>query len=425
MQFAKSTEKLRASEIRELMKLAADPSIISFSGGMPNNDLFPVEVMEKITQKLLPAAKKAAFQYGPTDGIPALKESLAKYLQSRGLPLEGNKILITTGAQQAINLITKVLVDPNDRILTEDPSFIGGIAAFNSYDACVDGIAMDEGGINIAALENAMKTGEKPKFLYVIPYFQNPAGTIYSPERKIELLDFIEKHDLPMLEDDPYGELWFDEEVKDWVKPMKAIAAERQIVGAKHLSPENVCLKEGERCFAPTYRDNIMYVGSFAKILGPGFRLGYMLAPSVLVDKCELAKQSQDACSSTYTQVLANAYLQSGELQPYLEWLRPKYKKRAQIMLEAMDKYMPKDAGITWTKPQGGFFVWATLPENVDTSDVFKIAVKNGAAFVIGRAFDPKGKKNNCMRLAFSGADESKIEDGVKIIANAVMEVLG
>jgi len=411
VQFAKSIEKLRASEIRELMKLASDPSIISFSGGMPNNDLFPVDVMEKITQNLSIADKKKAFQYGPTDGIPALKESLAKYLQSKGLPLDGNKILITTGAQQAINLITKVLVDPKDRILTEDPSFIGGIAAFNSYDANVEGIAMDEGGINIAALENAMKNGEKPKFLYVIPYFQNPAGTIYSPERKIELLDFIEKHDLPMLEDDPYGELWFDEEVKGWVKPMKAIAAERQTVGAG-FKP------------APTYKDNIMYVGSFAKILGPGFRLGYMLAPSELVDKCELAKQSQDACSSTYTQVLASAYLQSGQLEPYLEALRPKYKKRAQIMLDALDKYMPKDQGITWTKPRGGFFVWATLPENIDSSDVFKIAVKNGAAFVVGRAFDPKGKKNNGMRLAFSGADENKIEEGVKIIANAVKEVL-
>jgi len=398
MKFAKSTEKLRASEIRELMKLAADPSIISFSGGMPNNDLFPVEVMEKITQNLSTAAKKAAFQYGPTDGIPALKESLAKYLQSRGLPLEGNKILITTGAQQAINLITKVLVDPNDRILTEDPSFIGGIASFNSYDANVEGVAMDEGGINIAALENAMKTGEKPKFLYVIPYFQNPAGTIYSPERKKELLDFIEKHDLPLLEDDPYGELWFDESVKDWVKPMKAISGDTK---------------------------RIMYVGSFAKILGPGFRLGYMLAPSELVDKCELAKQSQDACSSTYTQVLANAYLQSGELQPYLESLRPKYKKRAQVMLDALDKYMPQNAGITRTTPHGGFFIWVTLPENIDSSDIFKIAVKNGAAFVVGRAFAPKGKKNNCMRLAFSGADESKIDEGIKIIANAVKEVLG
>jgi len=149
-----------------------------------------------------------------------------------------------------------------------------------------------------------------------------------------------------------------------------------------------------------------------------------MLAPSELVDKCELAKQSQDACSSTYTQVLASAHLQSGQLEPYLEALRPKYKKRAQIMLDALDKYMPKDQGITWTKPRGGFFVWATLPENIDSSDVFKIAVKNGAAFVVGRAFDPKGKKNNGMRLAFSGADENKIEEGVKIIANAVKEVL-
>jgi len=397
MRFAKSIEKLRASEIRELMKIANDPSIISFSGGMPNNDLFPVEVLEEITKNLSPSAKKAAFQYGPTDGFPPLKESLAAYLESRGMTLEGNKILITTGAQQAINLITKVLIDPQDRILTEDPSFIGAIAAFNSYDACVDGIAIDGEGINISAIETAVKNGEKPKFLYVIPYFQNPAGTIFSPKRKTELIETVNKYDLPVLEDDPYGELWFDEEVKDWVKPMKAIS------------------KDNER---------IMYVGSFAKILGPGFRLGYMLAPSELVQKCELAKQSQDACSSTYTQVLADAYLRSGQLHPYLASLRPHYKRRSQIMLEALEKYMPKDAGISWTSPHGGFFVWLTLPQNADSSEVFKIAVKNGAAFVVGKAFDPKGIKNNGMRLAFSGAEEDKIETGIKIISDAVKTAL-
>lgn len=396
MQFAKSTEKMRASEIRELMKLASDPTIISFSGGMPNNDLFPVEVMDKLANKLSMQSKKAAFQYGPTDGLPMLKESLAKYLESRGLPLEGNKILITTGAQQAINLITRVLVDPQDRILTEDPSFIGSIAAFNSYEADICGVKMNEDGIDISDLEAQIKNGAKPKFVYVIPYFQNPAGTIYTPKRKLELLEIIKKYDLLLLEDDPYGELWFDEEIKDWITPMKAIS------------------NDSER---------IMYVGTFAKILGPGFRLGYMLAPAELVDKCELAKQSQDACSSSYSQVLADAYLRSGELPNYLESLRPHYKRRAKIMLDSLEKYMPKD--VSWTIPHGGFFVWATLPENIDSSDVFKIAVKNGAAFVIGRAFDPKGKKNNSMRLAFSGADEDKIETGIKIIADAVKEVMG
>jgi len=395
MQFAKSTEKMRKSEIRELMKLASDPTIISFSGGMPNNDLFPVEVMDKIAEKIAPQLKKAAFQYGPTDGLPFLKESLAKYLESRGLPLEGNKILITTGAQQAINLITRVLIDPEDRIIAENPSFIGSLAAFNSYDADVCGVEMDEDGINISDLEAQIKAGKKPKFIYVIPYFQNPAGTIYTPKRKLELLEIIKKYDLLLLEDDPYGELWFDEEVKDWITPMKAISGDSE---------------------------RIMYVGTFAKVLGPGFRLGYMLAPAELVDKCELAKQSQDACSSSYTQVLADAYLRSGELPNYVASLRPHYKRRAKIMLDALEKYMPK--GVSWTTPHGGFFIWATLPENMDSSEVFKIAVKNGAAFVIGSAFDPKGIKNNGMRLAFSGADESKIETGIKIISDAVKEVM-
>jgi len=393
MIFAKSVEKLRASEIRQLMKTASDPSIISFSGGMPNGDLFPVEVMDEITKDLSVAAKKAAFQYGPTDGFPALKESLGEYLKERGMSLDGNAIMITTGAQQAINLIAKSLIDPQDRILTEDPSFIGALAAFNSYDARIDGVALDDDGIDISALKAACLYGDFPKFLYVIPYFQNPAGTIISPTRKEQLLQTIEEFDLPLLEDDPYGELWFDEEVKDWVKPMKAVSQD---------------------C------ERIMYVGSFAKILGPGFRLGYMLAPVELVQKCELAKQSQDACSSTYTQVLADAYLRSGKLNEYLSGLRPHYKRRCRIMLDALEKYMPKDAGISWTSPRGGFFVWVSLPSGIDASDVFAQSVKNGAAFVIGRAFDPKGVKNDGMRLAFSGAPEEKIEEGINIIANAV-----
>lgn len=396
MRFSKSAEKLRASEIRELMKLAADPSIISFSGGMPNNDLFPVKAIDEIYANLTDAAKKTAFQYGPTDGFPALKESLTEYLRSRGLPVDTNKILITTGAQQAMNLISKVFLDEGDRVICEYPSFVGSLAAFNSYGAEQVGIELDEEGINMEKLREALESGDHPKFIYLAPYFQNPAGTVYTAERKQEIIDLLKEYpDVMLLEDDPYGELWFDEADLPLTKPMKAITQDSE---------------------------QILYVGSFAKILGPGFRIGYMLVPDAVYEKCELAKQSQDACTATYTQVLADAYLREGALKPYLDWLRPIYKRRADIMLKALEENMPKE--ITWTVPKGGFFIWATLPEYMDSSDVFQLAVKEGAAFVVGRAFDPEGKKNNAMRLAFSHTPEERIEEGIKIIADAVKKLL-
>ncbi len=395
MRFSRSAEKLRASEIRELMKLAADPSIISFAGGMPNNELFPVDVIDEIYSNLSKEAKQAAFQYGPTDGFPALKESLKEYLRSRGLPVDTNQILITTGAQQAMNLLSKVFIDEGDRIVCEYPSFIGSLAAFNSYSADLSGIEMDEEGIKIDKLREALDNGELPKIIYLIPFFQNPAGTIYSQKRKEQIIALLEEYDVMLLEDDPYSELWFDEKDLPLTKSMKAMSQDS----------EKIC-----------------YVGSFAKILGPGFRIGYMLVPNAIYEKCQLAKQSQDACTSTYTQVLADAYLREDKLKGYLDYLRPVYKRRADIMLKALEEYMPKE--VSWTTPKGGFFIWATLPEDMDSSDVFNISVKGGAAFVVGRAFDPEGKQNNSMRLAFSHTSEDRIEEGVKIIADAVKELL-
>jgi len=378
------------------MKLAADPTIISFSGGMPNNDLFPIEAIDSIYSGLSDSAKKIACQYGPTDGYPALKESLKEYLRSRGLPVETNKILITTGAQQSMNLLAKVFVDEGDKVICEFPSFVGSLEAFNSYGAQNVGIPLDEEGINIAKLREALSSGELAKLLYIIPYFQNPAGTIYSAKRKQEIIDLLKEFpDLILLEDDPYGELWFNEEDLPLTIPMKAITQDSS---------------------------QICYVGSFAKILGPGFRIGYMLVPDEIYNKCELAKQSQDACTSTFTQVLADSYLRNGALKPYLEWLRPIYKRRAQIMLTALETYMPKE--VQWTTPKGGFFIWATLPEYMDSDEVFQLAVKEGAAFVVGRAFDPEAKKNNAIRLAFSHTAENRIEEGIKIVADAIKKLL-
>lgn len=387
---------MRSSEIRRLMKLAADPSIISFAGGMPANDLFPVDVLDELYNGLSKKTKQVALQYGPTPGYPPLLESLKKYLISRGISLDNQALIITTGAQQALNLVTKVFVDPGDVVITEYPSFIGALAAFKSYNAELASVNLDDDGIDIAALSATIeKYSDKLKFLYVNPVFQNPSGIIYSDERKKQLLALLDRHEICVLEDDPYSELYFDVSDKPKTIPLKAMA--------KKDAP-------------------ICYTGSFAKIFGPGLRLGWLLGPEAIIEKCELAKQSMDACSTTFTQVLAHEYLAQGRLAPYLEWLRPIYKRRASLMLDALQKFMPDN--VTWTIPQGGFYVWVTLPNHADATTILNASLAKGAAFVIGNAFDPAGKKNNTFRLAFSYTPEDQIMKGVEIIAGAVKETL-
>jgi DNA-binding transcriptional MocR family regulator len=396
-EFSTSIKSLRSSEIRRLMSLAADPSIISFTGGMPNNDIFPVDIIGELWNNLPRAVKQAAFQYGPTSGYAPLIESLKTYLRSKGLPVDNSqKLIITTGAQQALNLVTKVFIDPGDRIITEYPSFIGALAAFKSYGAILKGIPMDNDGILIEELRQALTDPWlKPKMLYLSPYFHNPAGIIYSQERKNELLALLSGGDVCLLEDDPYCELYFDEKDRELTRPLKSMAHEKF---------------------------PLCYVGSFAKIFGPGMRLGWLLGPAEIVDKCELAKQSMDACSSTFTQVLAHEFLSKNKLPAFVAALRANCAQRARLMLSALDSNMPK--GISWTRPKGGFYIWVTMPEKIDASDVFNAAIKKGAAFVIGNAFDPEEKRNNSFRLAFSFTPVEKIEPGIKIIGEAIRSLM-
>jgi 2-aminoadipate transaminase len=390
--FSSSAKMMRSSEIRRLMQLAADPSIISFAGGMPANTLFPIDIVDELWNKLSLQAKQTAMQYGPTTGYPPLVESLKEYLRSKGLPLDNHGVIITTGAQQAINLLCKVFLDPGDVVVTENPSFIGALASFLSCQARLVGVPLDKDGIDIDGLTRVLdKESSAVKLLYVNPCFQNPGGIIYTNERKTALLDALKGRDLCLLEDDPYSELYFNDDDLPLTVPMKAMGKE----------PVPIC-----------------YVGSFAKIFGPGLRLGWLLAPAPIAEKCELAKQSMDACSSTLSQVLAHAYLSQGKLPGYLKTLRPIYARRAGIMLDALKKHMP--SGVTWTEPKGGFYVWVTLPESIDATAVFNEAIKQRAAFVIGNAFDPHGVKNNCFRLAFSHTPEGSIAEGVRIIAEAV-----
>lgn len=394
--FSQCAREMRSSEIRRLMALAADPSVISFAGGMPANALLPVENIDRLYGVLSPEEKRAALQYGSTAGYPPLIESLSTYLRTRGLSLEGRKLIVTAGAQQAINLLAKIFLDPGDIVLTENPSFIGALAAFASFRASAIGAPVDNEGIDIKKMTSILDNKTtRVKLVYLNPLFQNPAGIMYSTERKRAVLDALRDRTCCLIEDDPYGELYFDDRDRPLMLPLTAMV---------------------------TAAFPACYVGSFSKIFGPGLRLGWVLGPNDIVEKCELAKQSMDACSSSLSQVLAHAYLSRGMLDGYLRSVRVAYARRAKIMLDALATHMPP--GVTWTSPRGGFYLWVTLPETVNATDVFSAAIQRKAAFVIGSAFDPEGTRNNCFRLAFSHTPETAIAEGIKIVADAVKSLV-
>ncbi|NIA29018.1 MAG: aminotransferase class I/II-fold pyridoxal phosphate-dependent enzyme [Actinobacteria bacterium] len=386
--FSKSTQSMRSSEIREILKLAVRPDVISFAGGMPNNDLFPIEELDEIYSHLPTKLKKIGMQYGPTAGYPPLIGSLKKYLGAKGLTLEDNDLIVTTGSMQAIYLLAKVFIDPGDRIITEYPCFIGATAAFNSFQPELESVPIDDDGIIISQLEKAFS--RPAKFLYLTPNFHNPAGIIYSTERKKQVLQLLQNKEIVLIEDDPYNELYFEKKDEKLTTPIKTMG-----------DPVPIC-----------------YTGSFSKIFGPGMRLGWLLAPKKIIAKCELAKQAVDACSPTFTQVLANEFMRKDIMPKYLQKLRASYARRLDVMLQSLKEYMPSE--VEWTHPRGGFYVWLTFPERVDATDVLKESIDNRAVFVIGKAFDPESRRNNCLRLSFSYPAEDKIQEGIKIVADAI-----
>ena len=388
--FSQSVQHIRSSEIRDLMKLATRPDIISFAGGMPNNDLFPVAEVDDIILNMDPEIKKVAFQYGPTPGYPPLLETLKQYLKTKGLPVDTHHLMITTGSLQAINILAMEFIDPGDLVLTENPSFIGGIAVFKAFQAHIKGVPLQHDGIDLKALEEILET-EQPKLLYIIPNFHNPAGIIYSKEKRVKLLELLKDKNILLLEDDAYNELYFSEAAHELTQPVMSMN---------------------------TYNIPMVYTGSFSKILGPGFRLGWMLAPPDIYEKAQIIKQGIDACSPNFTQVIANAFMQKGYLEPYLNKIRKEYAKRKQLMQNALETYMPEE--VTWTEPEGGFYFWLTLPQYMNATDILKDSVKKGAVFVTGKTFDPEAKHNNYIRLAFSNMNINDIDKGIQIISNAI-----
>ena len=388
--FSQTVQHIRSSEIRDLMKLATRPDIISFAGGMPNNDLFPVAEVDEIILQMEPELKKIAFQYGPTSGYPPLLEILKEYLRSKGLPVDTHQLMITTGSLQAINILGMEFIDPGDLVLTETPSFIGGIAVFKAFQANIQGIPLQDDGMDLDKLKKILET-KKPKLLYIIPNFHNPAGIIYSLEKRRKLLDLLRGKEIVLLEDDAYNELYFNEEAQKLTQPIMSM---------------------------DTTGVEMVYTGSFSKILGPGFRLGWMLASPEIYEKAQIIKQGIDACSPNYTQVIAFEFMRKGYLEQYLKRIRKEYAERKNMMQTALLKYMPDV--VQWQEPQGGFYFWLRLPKGIDSTEILRESIDKGAVFVTGKTFDPEAVRNNYIRLAFSNMDKNQIDNGVQIIAEAV-----
>jgi len=392
--FSRAVNSMHSEDIKLLMKQSSGEGMISFAGGMPNNDLFPVSEIDEIYNNLNDDIKKLCFQYGPTTGYPPLVRSLQKLMLRKGLPAKTDKVLITTGSLQAISIITQEFVNEGDVILTESPCFVGAISVFETYGAKIVSIPIDSEGIDIQFLKNAIeKLNKPPKFLYITPNFHNPAGIIYTEERRKELLSVLSGTDIILIEDDAYGDLYFDRKDKGLTKPIKSF--------------------EG-------YEVEIIYTGSFSKILGPGFRLGYMLSSSEIFDKAESIKQALDACTSNFMQILANEFITGGYLEPYLNFLRKEYSERKILLQESLEKHMPK--GINWVEPRGGFYMWLSLPQQVKASSLFADCLKKGVVFVTGRTFDPENHKDDHIRLSFSNMPKDTIEKGVILLSQVIQD---
>jgi 2-aminoadipate transaminase len=388
--FAERTEQMVGSIIRELLKLALQPDIISFAGGMPASELFLIREFEEACHYVLAHDGVRALQYGTTEGYPPLRQYLVEKMQKYGVAAEQENILIITGSQQALDLIGKIFVNPGDVILTEGPTFLGALQSFRAYQPRFVTAPLDEDGIRTDKLEEVLER-HPVKFMYVLPNFHNPAGVTMTLERRLKLVELAARYGVFIVEDDPYGELRFEGED---ITPLVAL-----------------------------HKENVLYLSTFSKTLSPGIRLGWIVAPSKIIAKLVQAKQGTDLHTSTFIQMVANDICQRGILRSHVKTIRDVYRERRDAMLTAMEKHFPPD--VTWTRPEGGLFLWVQLPEHVDTSEFLNIALQEKVAFVPGRVFYPDEGGKNAMRLTFATAGPEKIEEGIQRLGRALIREFG
>jgi 2-aminoadipate transaminase len=390
--YAQRTQRMTSSAIRELLKLIAQPDIISFAGGLPAPELFPVEEIKEAVETVLTSKGPQALQYSTTEGYPPLRDMLVRHMQRYGIVVDADNVLITSGSQQALDLIGKILINPGDQVLTENPTYLGAIQAFTMYGADYVTAPIDDDGVIPESLETGLRAG--PKFMYLLPNFQNPTGVTISADRRRELLLLADRYGIPIIEDDPYGQLRYE---GDHIKPLVVIDAER-------LERD-----EGDRCSG-----NVIYMSTFSKTLAPGLRLGWIVAPKEVIHRLVQAKQGTDLHSSSFDQMVAFEVGRGGFIDRHVQHIREVYGQRRQIMLDALAKAFPDQSeGVRWTRPKGGLFLWVEMPAWMDTADLLKAAVKEKVAFVPGTPFYPNGGGHNTMRLNFSYGTNAMIEEGI------------
>jgi 2-aminoadipate transaminase len=391
--FASRTKVMKSSAMRDLMAVTARPEVISLAGGLPDTSTFPPDTFAAVAQRIASESCAKALQYGPTEGLEETKVCIAEVMSAEGMRVDLEDMLVTTGGQQVIDLVTKTLIDPGDVVVAEGPTYPGAASVFTAYQADVVQIDMDADGMRVDLLEDTLdrldREGRRPKFIYTVPSFQNPAGVTMSLPRRRRLVEVAHERELLILEDNPYGLLRYEGD-----PPSPLLSLDGGVY--------------------------VMYLGTFSKILSPGIRLGWVVAPPPVLEKINLGKQAADLCTSTLSQLMVQAYFAEGHWRDYVESLTEIYRGRRDTMLDALADHFPPQA--EWTRPSGGLFIWATLPDFIDTTDLLARALHENVAFVPGEAAFLDGRGRNAMRLNFSGSDEDAIREGIRRIGEVVTE---
>jgi len=391
--FAARTRVMRSSAMRDLMEITARPEVISLAGGLPDTSTFPPESFAAQMTRIAQESSAQALQYGPTEGFAETKACVREVMRAEGMEPDLGDVIITTGGQQAIDLVAKTLVDPGDVVIAEAPTYPGAVPVFCSYQAETLQVSVDEEGMDVGELERMLDAlaaeGRTPKFIYTVPSFQNPAGVTMSAERRRRLVEIARERELLIVEDNPYGLLRYEGEPVD-----------------------------------PLYKldggDYVLYLGTFSKILSPGIRLGWLCAPPPVMEKVVLGKQASDLCTSTLTQYFVREYFAEGQWRAYVEDLCEIYRERRDAMLDGLERYFPGEA--EWSHPEGGLFCWATLPAYIDTTDLLAKALRENVAFVPGAAAYVDGRGGSSMRLNFSASPPDVIREGIKRIGAVISE---
>ena len=387
--------------IRELLKLTQRPEVISFAGGLPAPDVFPVARFEQACQRVLDHHGAQALQYSTTEGYLPLRETIAQNLQRYGILATPENVLLTSGSQQALDLIAKLLINRGDRVLVEAPTYLGALQAFNIFGPDYVTVPVDDDGLRTDLLEDALRAG--PKFMYILPNFQNPSGVTLSLQRREELVYLSDKYGIPIVEDDPYGQLRYE---------------------GQHLPPLVVLDRENLRRDEAYTLGNVIYLSTFSKTLAPGLRLGWIVAPQEVISKLVQLKQGADLHTSTFVQMVAYEVARDNFLDEHVKTIRQVYGERRDIMLAALKEFFPEE--VTWTAPHGGLFLWVTMPDGANCNQLLREAIKQDVAFVPGDCFYPKeGEGLRNLRLNFSNATPEQIREGIRRLSVAVKAQIG